>query len=64
VATVLNLALTPMVAGLASRAREQMGDQAYEAACADGRQWSLPQALDRTLEELTDTDQPAGTEAH
>jgi hypothetical protein len=39
-------------------AHEQLGDEAYGKAWAQGRAWSLSlsQALDRTLEDLTDLD--------
>ena len=49
-------ALAPLVDGLAVRARGQLGDEAYGKAWAEGRAWSLSQALDRTLEDLTDVD--------
>jgi hypothetical protein len=37
---------------LAARARERLGDEAYEAAVAEGRQWPLSEALARTLEDV------------
>jgi hypothetical protein len=48
--SVLPLLVTP----LAARAREELGDEAYDAASAEGRQWSLDLALDRTLRALSD----------
>jgi predicted ATPase len=44
--------LAPLVDELTARAREQLGDATAEAVVADGRQWDLPQALERTLEDL------------
>jgi predicted ATPase/class 3 adenylate cyclase len=54
VATAVASALTPLIADVAARSREQLGDQTYNAACAEGRQWSLPHALDQTLAALAD----------
>ena len=51
-------ALPPLVDQLVRRAREVLGDEAFDRAAADGRRWSLPAALDRALEELSE---PAGT---
>jgi predicted ATPase len=48
--------LASLVDDLTARIREQMGDQAYEAARAAGRDWALLEALDQTLEELAATD--------
>jgi predicted ATPase/class 3 adenylate cyclase len=62
VAAALNAALTSLVDDVTARVRKQLGDQAYEAACAEGRQWPLNRALDRTLAELLDTDQAADTQ--
>ncbi|HLM06667.1 MAG TPA: adenylate/guanylate cyclase domain-containing protein [Blastococcus sp.] len=54
----LGPALGPLGDDLTAQAHEQLGDQAFETASAEGRQWSLPQALDRTLEDLSDQDRP------
>jgi predicted ATPase/class 3 adenylate cyclase len=47
--------LAPVVGNLVTRTREQLGDEPYEKAVAEGSEWSLRQALDRTL---TDLDRP------
>jgi predicted ATPase/class 3 adenylate cyclase len=46
-------ALSPLLDDVADRARRQLGDDAYAAACAEARQWPSPEALDRTFEGLT-----------
>jgi hypothetical protein len=56
----LNPALPPLVDDLRTRARAGLGDQSYDAACAEGRQWPLLEALDQTLAALTLTDRPPG----
>jgi len=53
VASPLWPVLTPLVDGLTTRARDQLGDEAG-AAIAEGRESDLRHVLDRTLEELTD----------
>jgi predicted ATPase/class 3 adenylate cyclase len=50
--------LQPLLSDLADRARNQLGDEAYEVACAEGRDWPALQALDRALGELADADLP------
>jgi predicted ATPase/class 3 adenylate cyclase/Tfp pilus assembly protein PilF len=52
VATALFPTLAPLVEDVVARARERLGDQAYQRAVAEGGQWSLLQGLDRTLTEL------------
>ncbi|TFV86981.1 AAA family ATPase [Blastococcus sp. CT_GayMR16] len=47
-------ALPPLLDDVADRARRQLGDEAYDAAVAEARQWPSPQALDRTFEALTE----------
>jgi hypothetical protein len=51
--TPLTPALPPLVNQLMTRAREQLGDDAYAEAWSDGYRWPVLEALDRTLEELT-----------
>jgi hypothetical protein len=46
----LNPALTPLVEDLVARGREQLDDDAYAAACAEGREWPHREALDRILD--------------
>jgi predicted ATPase/class 3 adenylate cyclase len=62
VAQPLSPALTPLLDDLAARARQELGDEAYEAADEEGRRWPLLQALDRTLHELEDTARPIDTD--
>jgi hypothetical protein len=45
---VLSPALRPLVQDLHSRARDQLGDDTYEAACAQGRTWHVTDVLQRT----------------
>ena len=52
-AAPLSAVLPLLVAPLAARARERLGDEAYEVACAEGRQWPLSDALEQTLAALT-----------
>ncbi|MGY1620194.1 ATP-binding protein [Geodermatophilus sp. SYSU D00691] len=52
IAAPLTPALPPLVADLAARSRSQLGDQAYDAACHEGGQWSPQHALERTLDEI------------
>lgn len=54
----LTPALPPLVDQLIVRAREQLKEDAFVLATADGRGCSLHEALDRALQELS---QPAGT---
>jgi predicted ATPase len=56
---VLSPALRPLVDGFVSRSRKELGDRSYEAAAAQGRQWQVVDALDRTLRALSKP--PAGT---
>jgi predicted ATPase/class 3 adenylate cyclase len=51
VATPLWPVLSPLVDRLTSRSRDQLGDGA-DAALAEGRDWDLRRALDRTLDDL------------
>jgi len=53
VASPLWPVLTPLVDGLTTRARDQLGDEA-RAAIAEGRESDLRHVLDRTLEQLID----------
>ncbi|WP_448627677.1 ATP-binding protein [Geodermatophilus sp. URMC 64] len=59
VGTPLSAALPLLLDDLTARAREQLGDEAYEAASTEGRQWPLSEALARTLEDLAPTNRPA-----
>lgn len=45
-------AFTPLLEDLLARARSALGDEAYEAAAAEGRTWVALEALDRTLDDL------------
>jgi predicted ATPase/class 3 adenylate cyclase len=45
-------ALPPLVERLASRSRDLLGQEAFDDASAEGRTWSLPEALRRTLEAM------------
>jgi predicted ATPase/class 3 adenylate cyclase len=67
------LPLQPVVARLmerlVERARLLLGDQAFDAEAREARSWSLPEALDRSLEDLPepavatgDRDQPSGSD--
>ncbi|MGY1601688.1 ATP-binding protein [Geodermatophilus sp. SYSU D00815] len=49
IGTPLSPALPLLLDDLAARAREQLGDEAYGAARAEGMTWSLQEALERTL---------------
>jgi predicted ATPase/class 3 adenylate cyclase len=62
IAAPFNPALAPLLADVADRARGLLGDEEYEAACAEGSRWPLLQALDRTLTLLDDADPASGTE--
>jgi tetratricopeptide (TPR) repeat protein len=52
---VLSPALRPLVQDLHSRARDQLGDDTYEAACAQGRTWHVTDVLQRTLQDIGDS---------
>ena len=45
-------AFAPLLDDLRTRARSALGDEAYEAAAAEGREWTALDALDRTLDDL------------
>ncbi|MGY1681973.1 adenylate/guanylate cyclase domain-containing protein [Geodermatophilus sp. SYSU D01176] len=45
-------AFTPLLEDLLTRARSALGDEAYEAAAAEGRAWTVLDALDRTLDDV------------
>ena len=54
----LSAPLPPLVDLLFGRAREMLGDDAFNRSLSDGRRCSLRQALDRALEDLSEpTDQ-------
>jgi predicted ATPase/class 3 adenylate cyclase len=50
-----SLAFMPLLEDLVAQARSALGDEAYEAAAAEGGQWSVFDALDRTLDELVES---------
>jgi hypothetical protein len=56
--------IASLAADLADRSRTELGNEHFEAAWDEGRNWSLVQALDRTLEQLGDTDTPADIGPH
>jgi hypothetical protein len=51
-------ALTPLVDDVASRSRRSLGSQAADAAEAEGRQETIEQILDRTLQDLAAPQRP------
>jgi hypothetical protein len=53
-ATPLAPALPPLVDRLVTRAREQLGEEAYGRAAAEGAQWPAREALTRILDEVDD----------
>ena len=53
--------ITSLAADLAGRSKEQLGQENYAAAWEEGREWPLVRALNRTLEDLADTDKPGDT---
>jgi hypothetical protein len=53
--------ITSLAGDLADRSKEQLGHENYAAAWEEGREWPLVRALNQTLEDLADTDEPADT---
>ncbi|TKJ28858.1 adenylate/guanylate cyclase domain-containing protein [Blastococcus sp. CCUG 61487] len=47
-------AFVPLLDDLTARARDHLGDRAYEAAAAEGGEWWVVEALDRTLDALVE----------
>jgi predicted ATPase/class 3 adenylate cyclase len=53
--------VAPLVERLVTRARLLLGDEAFDSEAREARRWSLPEALDRSLEDLTEPAATAGT---
>ncbi len=45
-------AFPPVLEAMARRCRAELGDDAYQAAVAEGSSWDVDDAIDRTLEAL------------
>jgi hypothetical protein len=58
--TPLTPALPPLIDGLAAGAREQLGDEPYDRAWAEGCRLPVLEALDRTLEAVGEADHHPG----
>lgn len=50
----LTPALPPLISDLVTRCCALLGDEAFALASAEGREWSLFHALERTLQEIAD----------
>jgi hypothetical protein len=50
----LQPAVAPLVERLGTRARVLLGDQAFDREAREAGSWSLPEALDRSLADLTE----------